>query len=150
MCDLSFKNKALFKIEYSLKLLSELLNIQQSAIFYTEFDYLAKWIGEPQGAQCAGQPSWTDVSDNGPLARMTQIANKLSWWPTWWSLRLIIWMVGGWSTVMILIEVSQTCVKEELNLLDKTRLEFLMLVNTNFMKADTAGSIHENFVYQPY
>jgi len=58
-------------------------------------------------------------------------------------------MVGGWSTVMILIEVSQTCVKEDLNLLDKTRLEFLMLVNTNFMKADTAGSIHENFVYQP-
>ena len=58
-------------------------------------------------------------------------------------------MVGGWSTSMILIEVSQTCVKEDLNLLDKTRLEFLMLVNTNFMKAETAGSIHENFVYQP-
>ena len=64
-------------------------------------------------------------------------------------------MVGGWSTVMILIEVGQTCVKEELNLLDKTRLEFLndtniMLVNTHFMKADTGDNIQENFVYQPY
>jgi len=49
---------------------------QTSPSFYTGFDYLAKWIGEPQGAQCAGQPSCTNVVDDGPLARMIQIARQ--------------------------------------------------------------------------